>query len=630
MLCKKQQPELDMKFYLRRSSIKILCLTLLVAANSLLAASMNDYVQEQMIGRGAYGEVFLCRLKDPQASQEYVAIKKIPLHTEQRINDGVVRELLVANLLKGEANLIQLKSHFIEDSSRPVRGRYLFIVLEYHAQSLDSYLQIKRPAIPFATFKNIARGLYKGIRRMHARGILHGDIKPANVVFAAGEEPAEANVTIIDFSLSQEILPRARQRGSLPLSKFLVNQPLSSYAFTDCYKPPEVLLGSTNYSESADFWSLGILLHQLCLGARYPFTRSDLNCKIGSLMAIFASVGTPYYDPTTEEGLHSSLTHLPFFQTTFPQWQPKLAADLNAHSLIQGSEQERSLAHLLVLDLLTADPVLREQRLADFPARHPWVFALEELESRESCPTSSSVLVEPEAISDYRLTVLVQWCLEIYSLTKGSSLTPLRPFCSFYPAIALASTAIAALKPTLPDLQAIFMASMIIMRSYFEDDTFDYSEGAYLCGRLYSPGEIAEKIEAILGSINAADRQPFRSKIYRLYIRVLHSNSQSPDCEITHIAHLLILLLANTQPLPLSDEGIYEAVMALSSAIVHGENSDKLVDPAQLVFKRIQVTFSFIERAKVSNPRPASYDSLCEKFSGQELAEKIRQFFLPF
>lgn len=462
---------------------------------------------------------------------------------------------------------------------------------------------------------------------MHARGILHCDLKPANVIFAVGEEPTEASITIIDFSISQDILARAPQRGSLPLSKFLVNQPLSSEVFTDYYKPPEVLLGSTNYSEVADFWSLGILLHQLCFGDRDPFSKSDLNGKNDLLMAIFATVGTPYYDQNTQKGLHSSLTKLPFFQSTFPQCQPKLADDLNAQSLIQGTTQERSLAHFLVLDLLTADPVLREQHLAAFSARHPWILTPEELESCESRQTSPSPLAEPEAISNFKLTTSVQWCLGIYSQTRTASIA-LRPFCSLYPALGLAYTAIAALKPVTSDLQAVFMASIIIMRSYFEDFTFDHSEGMVLCAGAYSQEKIAQTIEAILASISA-DRHLFRSQIYRLYIRLIHSNSPPPDSETTHIAHLLVLLLANRHPLLLCDEDLYEALMALSSAIATGERSDDLAPSAQLVLKQVKLALTLIEQITSISPSLISFDSLCKKFSVQKLAEKIRQFPLP-
>jgi cyclin-dependent kinase 7 len=65
---------------------------------------------------------------------------------------------------------------------------------------------------------------------------------------------------------------------------------LSPQAITLWYKPPELLLGSTEYSSAADMWSVGCIFAELLL--RRPFLQGK-QTDISQLDTIFTVFGTP-------------------------------------------------------------------------------------------------------------------------------------------------------------------------------------------------------------------------------------------------------------------------------------------------------------------------------------------------
>jgi len=65
---------------------------------------------------------------------------------------------------------------------------------------------------------------------------------------------------------------------------------LSPQAITLWYKPPELLLGASEYSDSADMWSVGCIFAELLL--RRPFLQGNQS-DINQLNTIFRVFGTP-------------------------------------------------------------------------------------------------------------------------------------------------------------------------------------------------------------------------------------------------------------------------------------------------------------------------------------------------
>ncbi|KVI02456.1 Protein kinase, ATP binding site-containing protein, partial [Cynara cardunculus var. scolymus] len=90
--------------------------------------------------------------------------------------------------------------------------------------------------------------LLKGIEHCHSRGVIHRDIKSSNILINN-----EGVLKIADFGLANFFNSRSKQ-------------PLTSRVVTLWYRPPELLLGSTNYGPYVDMWSVGCVFAELFVG----------------------------------------------------------------------------------------------------------------------------------------------------------------------------------------------------------------------------------------------------------------------------------------------------------------------------------------------------------------------------
>ena len=100
-------------------------------------------------------------------------------------------------------------------------------------------------------FKHVACGL----AFLHSRGIVHGDIKPANILLTAAREGERFSLPkIADFGAAACDCPPAIPRGHIG---------------TPSFQPPEA---DYRHGPESDMWSLGSMIHELILG-RLPMQK---------------------------------------------------------------------------------------------------------------------------------------------------------------------------------------------------------------------------------------------------------------------------------------------------------------------------------------------------------------------
>ncbi len=200
------------------------------------------------IGRGGMATVH--RAQDLAGGGRVVAVK-VPL---PMFSSGVG----AWSMFQREAEVLARLDHpgvarLLASVRRP-RGSYL--VTEYVAGRTLAECLRERGTLREAEAIQVARRLCEAVEHVHARGIVHYDIKPANVL--VGDDGA---VKLIDFGLAHEAVP----------SRFPLGRP-PAIASAD-YAAPEQIRRQRGRT-SVDVYALGAVLYELLTG-RPPFPGDD-------------------------------------------------------------------------------------------------------------------------------------------------------------------------------------------------------------------------------------------------------------------------------------------------------------------------------------------------------------------
>jgi serine/threonine protein kinase len=146
------------------------------------------------------------------------------------------------------ANIVTITDSGISDES------LLFLVMDFiDGASLAEILSRSGPLTPAAAFEYL-KGIGNGLSCAHSAGILHGDLKPRNILIMDGQSPAEA-VRITDFGLSA--IKSGKFGESTEEAGGLLRSPV--------YLAPEEWSEDQPDARS-DIYSLGVILYQMLTG----------------------------------------------------------------------------------------------------------------------------------------------------------------------------------------------------------------------------------------------------------------------------------------------------------------------------------------------------------------------------
>ncbi|XP_036090315.1 cyclin-dependent kinase 18 isoform X5 [Rousettus aegyptiacus] len=245
---------------------------------------LETYVKLDKLGEGTYATVFKGRSK---LTENLVALKEIRLEHEEGAPCTAIREVSLLKNLK-HANIVTL--HDLIHTERS-----LTLVFEYLDSDLKQYLDHCGNLMSMHNVKIFMFQLLRGLAYCHRRKILHRDLKPQNLLINERGE-----LKLADFGLA-----RAK---SVPTKTY------SNEVVTLWYRPPDVLLGSTEYSTPIDMWGVGCIHYEMATG-RPLFPGSTVKEE---LHLIFRLLGTP-----TEE-TWPGVTALPEFHSySFPRYLPQ-------------------------------------------------------------------------------------------------------------------------------------------------------------------------------------------------------------------------------------------------------------------------------------------------------------------
>lgn len=215
------------------------------------------YRIERLLGAGGMGAVYRARdLLSEQFGEPdpYVALKIL---SEEFAESPDASALLYSEfaLTRRLRHNNVLRLHTFEVDTECQRA---FITMELmRGLTLDKLLCERPLGLPWKELRDIALPLLDALAYAHARGVLHGDMKPSNVMLS------EDGVRLFDFGLGQA------EEGVMPGLPHLSRDRFN--AWTPGYAAPELLEGQT-LSASADVYGVACVIFELA-GGKHPFRR---------------------------------------------------------------------------------------------------------------------------------------------------------------------------------------------------------------------------------------------------------------------------------------------------------------------------------------------------------------------
>uniref|UniRef100_A0A673NKM1 cyclin-dependent kinase n=1 Tax=Sinocyclocheilus rhinocerous TaxID=307959 RepID=A0A673NKM1_9TELE len=245
---------------------------------------LETYIKLDKLGEGTYATVFKGRSK---LTDNLVALKEIRLEHEEGAPCTAIREVSLLKDLK-HANIVTLHDIVHTDKS-------LTLVFEYLDKDLKQYMDDCGNIMSMHNVKIFLFQILRGLAYCHRRKVLHRDLKPQNLLINERGE-----LKLADFGLA-----RAK---SVPTKTY------SNEVVTLWYRPPDVLLGSSEYSTQIDMWGVGCIFYEMAAG-RPLFPGSTVEDE---LHLIFRLLGTP-----TEDNWPGISSIEEFKSYNFPKYKPQ-------------------------------------------------------------------------------------------------------------------------------------------------------------------------------------------------------------------------------------------------------------------------------------------------------------------
>lgn len=221
----------------------------------------GKYEIVDVLGRGAASTVYAG--KNARTGRR-VAIKLLSVPVAMGAGDpGLVRfeqEARIAGSLESPHIAAVLDIDLDAETSAP------FLVMELlEGEDLESLLGRVGPLAPDAALR-IAAQACQGLAAAHAAGVVHRDVKPANLFLARGEK-GEVVVKILDFGIAK--IPRATagaRDGGLAAPQVSITE-TGQLLGSPLFMSPEQVKGASSVDARSDVFSIGCTLYSMLVGA---------------------------------------------------------------------------------------------------------------------------------------------------------------------------------------------------------------------------------------------------------------------------------------------------------------------------------------------------------------------------
>ena len=288
----------------------------------LIGTAFRGYAVVEKLGGGGMGVVY--KAHDEKLGR-FVAIKLLPPHliSSPEAQQRFVQEARAASALD-HAHIAT-----VYDIGKTEDGLFYIVMAYYDGETLKQ--KIRRGPLPMETALKYATQITRGLARAHQHGIIHRDVKPANVMVTPANE-----VKIVDFGLAKVPDESMTRTGTI--------------MGTTAYMSPEQARGK-DVDHRTDLWSLGVVLYEMLTGTQ-PF-KAD-----------------------RKEGVVYNIIHAPHppIRNHHPEILPELASTVNK-CLQKSPDRRYASATALRADLKKAHRLLRPEAAPAPPTWPRYFFA---------------------------------------------------------------------------------------------------------------------------------------------------------------------------------------------------------------------------------------------------------------
>jgi tetratricopeptide (TPR) repeat protein/tRNA A-37 threonylcarbamoyl transferase component Bud32 len=209
----------------------------------------NKYKILKHLGRGGLGDVYL--------AQDRLLARKVAI---KHLRPGSAREQANLERFLAEARTIARISHenvvSIFDAIEEDGGRNYYLVMECADEGTVADLLHREGRLPIPQALELGLAVAQALEVVHAKGILHGDIKPSNILLMS--DRGDITAKLADFGLSRVVAGADTDQ--------------TAYSGSILYSAPEQLQGEA-VGHRADLYALGVVLYEMLVG-QPPFPYS--------------------------------------------------------------------------------------------------------------------------------------------------------------------------------------------------------------------------------------------------------------------------------------------------------------------------------------------------------------------
>jgi serine/threonine-protein kinase len=190
------------------------------------------------------GEVFLAH---DRATQQQVALKIVREEARMPGDEEALRQELILARQVSHPNVCR-----VHDLAPSPYGPIL--VMEHiTGQTLHTHIRRKKATGGYTTdeFRRLAQEIASGVAAIHAQGLVHGDLKPGNVMVTSGPDGNMGRAVVLDFGFAKQRAQASARRPGAPPDGGTPN-----------YMSPE-RIRSGGASQEDDIYALGLTLLEM-------------------------------------------------------------------------------------------------------------------------------------------------------------------------------------------------------------------------------------------------------------------------------------------------------------------------------------------------------------------------------